>query len=424
MYKEVVECRICGNPRLDPILDLGMHTYTGVFPRPGEMVEKAPLKLIKCRENGSDSCGLVQLQHSVEPEQMYGDNYGYRSGLNRSMVAHLAEIARAAKSVVALAPGDVVLDIGSNDCTLLQAMYEPGVIAVGMDPTGTKFKDYYPSHIQLIPEFFCSNAFFKHMGPKRAKIVSSIAMFYDLEAPLAFMAQVREVLAEDGIWIFEQSYLPTMLQKNSYDTICHEHLEYYRLKQIVWMAERVGFKILDVELNAANGGSFRIIAGTASAANRSHSENAVAMLQEEEGLGMGAKDVYAAFSDQVVRHRDDLRLFLERFQHEGKTVFGYGASTKGNVLLQFCGLRSTDLPCIAEVNPDKFGRLTPGTSIPIVSEEEALRLGPDAFLVLPWHFRDDFVARSQRYLTGNRVFIFPLPEIEVYRGAQGISNRV
>lgn len=424
MYREISKCRVCGNSDLDPIVDLGMQALTGVFPLPGETVATGPLELVKCKQNGRSSCGLVQLRHSFRPEQMYGENYGYRSGLNRSMVSHLESIARASKTAISLASGDVVLDIGSNDATLLKAIYEPGVIAVGMDPTGRKFKEFYPDYIQLIPNFFSASAFFDRVGSKRAKIVSSIAMFYDLENPLEFMSQVREVLAEDGVWIFEQSYLPAMIDSNSYDTICHEHLEYYALKQIVWMAERIGFEVLDIELNAVNGGSFRIVAGHAGAASQGAREKLDAILREEEARGYDGKAVYSTFKDRILRHRDEVRSLLEGFSRERKTVFGYGASTKGNVLLQFCGLDAEYLPCIAEVNPDKFGRVTPGTSIPIVSEQEALDRAPDALFVLPWHFRDDFIIRKQNYLRTGGAFIFPLPQIEIYRDAQGCNNRL
>lgn len=422
MYSEINRCRICGNADLDPILDLGNQALTGVFPHPGDVVETGPLELVKCRENGYDTCGLVQLKHSFSAEEMYGDNYGYRSGLNRSMVLHLEGIAQSSKNLVRLRPGDVVLDIGSNDGTLLRSMYEPGVIAIGMDPTGLKFKQYYPEHIRLIPHFFSSAAFRKEIGLKRAKIISSIAMFYDLESPLDFMSEVKQVLASDGIWVFEQSYLPTMMEMNSYDTICHEHLEYYRLKQIVWMTERVGLQVLRVELNTANGGSFRIYAGHAGHANRLRSEQVAATLQQEEAGGFGNEEAYAAFRDRTIRHRIELRCFLERLQQQGKTILGCGASTKGNVLLQFCGLGPDMIPCIAEVNVDKFGRVTPGTAIPIVSEAEALGLEPDAFLVLPWHFREDFLLRSGQYLTPKRSFVFPLPALSVYPEGRDISH--
>jgi len=352
---------------------------------------------------------------------MYGSNYGYRSGLNRAMVAHLAGIARAAKAAAPLSSGDVILDIGSNDGTLLQSMYEPGITAVGMDPTGLKFKKFYPPHIHLIPEFFSSATFFRQVGSKRAKIVSSIAMFYDLETPLQFMEQVKDVLAEDGIWIFEQSYLPAMVSQNSYDTICHEHLEYYRLKQIVWMAGRVGLEVRNIELNAANGGSFRVVAGHNVSGNQS--DAVAAMLRREEEGGFSQNRVYERFNSRIERHRDELRSVIGTLRRDGQMVVGYGASTKGNVILQFCGFDSRDLPYIAEVNDDKFGRVTPGSEIPIISEMQAMELKPDAFLVLPWHFRDDFILRSQEYLSKGGAFIFPLPEIEVYR-AKGASHRL
>lgn len=421
MYQEIKQCRICGNHHLDSILNLGMQALTGVFSWPGETVDRGPLELVKCRENEDDSCGLVQLRHSFAPVQMYGSNYGYRSGLNRAMVAHLAGIARAAKAAAPLSSGDVILDIGSNDGTLLQSMYEPGITAVGMDPTGLKFKKFYPPHIHLIPEFFSSATFFRQVGSKRAKIVSSIAMFYDLETPLQFMEQVKDVLAEDGIWIFEQSYLPAMVSQNSYDTICHEHLEYYRLKQIVWMAGRVGLEVRNIELNAANGGSFRVVAGHNVSGNQS--DAVAAMLRREEEGGFSQNRVYERFNSRIERHRDELRSVIGTLRRDGQMVVGYGASTKGNVILQFCGFDSRDLPYIAEVNDDKFGRVTPGSEIPIISEMQAMELRPDVFLVLPWHFRDDFILRSQEYLSKGGAFIFPLPEIEVYR-AKGASHRL
>jgi hypothetical protein len=425
MYKEVDQCRICGNPRLETVLDLGMRFLTGVFPAPGEEVEEAPLQLVKCTGEGDDShCGLVQLRHSFEPETMYGANYGYRSGLNRSMVSHLNGIAQLAKTGISLNPGDLVLDIGSNDGTLLKAMAEPGVTLLGMDPTGAKFKEFYDSDAQLIPDFFSADRFFEHVGQsRRAKIVTSIAMFYDLEHPIAFMKQVKRVLANDGVWIFEQSYLPSMIDQTAYDTICHEHLEYYSLRQIVWMTERSGLTIRDVHLNSANGGSFRVLVTHSEVTGHSRAGKISKMLRDEEAKGLGSPHIYATFRERVFRHRDELHLLLEQSRHSGKTVLGYGASTKGNVLLQVCGIGAKHLQCIAEVNPDKFGRVTPGSRIPILSESDALAKRPDAFLVLPWHFRDDIISRAHNYLVNGRAFIFPLPTIEVYRH-EGASDRL
>ena len=258
MYKKVEKCRICGNTHLEQVLDLGEQMLTGVFPREkGEKVTTGPLRLVKCTGT-NDACGLLQLEHSYDLGEMYGENYGYRSGLNASMVAHLHNKVKRILGMVNLQAGDLVIDIGSNDSTTLQAYPANGAVLVGVDPTGVKFKTYYPQHIQLIPDFFSAELVQARFPNKKAKVVTSFSMFYDLEDPLGFMRQVHDVLAEDGIWVFEQSYMPTMLATNSYDTVCHEHLEFYALRQIQWMAERVGFRIKDVEFNDVNGGSFSV----------------------------------------------------------------------------------------------------------------------------------------------------------------------
>jgi hypothetical protein len=415
MYKEISKCRICENSALDIVLDLGMQTLTGVFPRNRDTpVPAGPLQLVKCHSDDSGkTCGLLQLRHSFETSEMYGANYGYRSGLNQSMVRHLQELAHRIKSLAPLASGDLVLDIGSNDGTLLRAMDEPGLRLVGMDPTGVKFHQYYPRHIHLIPNFFSADRFRAELGQDKARVVTSIAMFYDLESPLEFMRQIREVLADDGIWVFEQSYLPTMLRRNSYDTICHEHLEYYGLKQIFWMAASVGLKVLDVELNNVNGGSFRVFASRMEAPHTQNETTISRLLREESELGLDEAGVYREFGDRVFQRRDELGCFFHKARKSGKSILGYGASTKGNVILQFCELTTRDLAFIAEVNEDKFGSFTPGSLIPIISEEQARARRPAGFLVLPWHFRNQIVKKEDRFLAYGGELIFPLPYLEV-----------
>jgi SAM-dependent methyltransferase len=414
MYKTITQCRVCGNTELDSLLNLGMQALTGVFPTERDApVPSGPLELVKCREEGPETCGLVQLRDSFQAGDMYGMNYGYRSGLNRSMVDHLQGKARKIKDIISLSSGDLVLDIGSNDSTLLRAMDEPGVRLVGMDPSGIKFRQYYPANAQLIPDFFSADRFRKEFGRQSAKVVTSIAMFYDLDAPLEFVRQVYEVLADDGIWVFEQSYLPFMLANTSYDTMCHEHLEYYALKQVQWMLERVGFVVLDVEFNNINGGSFSVTAAKAAASYRRNEAAVQQCIREEEKLGLSGMEIYRKFHDRVFQHRDELLSFLRAACANGERILGYGASTKGNVILQFCGITVNELACIAEVNPDKFGAFAPGTLIPIISEDEARAMNPGGFLVLPWHFRDNIVARETQFLASGGRLIFPLPRIEV-----------
>jgi hypothetical protein len=391
------------------VVDLGEQALTGVFPRSrDEKVTTGPLRLVKC-VGGAEACGLLQLEHTYDLVEMYGDNYGYRSGLNQSMVSHLQDKVRKVLALGALKRGDLVIDIGSNDATTLRA-FPPGEFSLlGIDPTAEKFREYYPAHVALLPDFFSIDAVRKHCGERRAKVVTSFAMFYDLEQPLKFMQEVRGILDEEGIWVFEQSYMPTMLAMNSYDTICHEHLEYYSLKQIKWMTDRVGFRIIDVEMNEVNGGSFSVTVAMNRAPYRS-AANLEELLRAETRLGLDGLEPYQEFAARVDRSRRELQDFLAETKRSGKSICGLGASTKGNVILQYCNITEEDLPFIGEVNGDKFGCFTPGTRIPIVPESELLARDPDYLLVLPWHFRRFFEKNAKLKQTR---LVFPLPTLSV-----------
>jgi len=414
--KKVEECRICGNSSLECVLDLGRQALTGVFPRSKTAeVTAGPLRLVKCF--GDETvCGLLQMEYSFDSSEMYGENYGYRSGLNASMVAHLQGKVKRILSMVELSAGDLVVDIGSNDSTTLQA-YPPGPVLVGIDPTGAKFERYYPAHISLIPDFFSAALLKERFPGKKAKVITSFSMFYDLEAPLSFMREVHEVLADDGIWVFEQSYMPAMLRTNSYDTVCHEHLEFYALHQIQWMADRAGFKIVDVEFNDVNGGSFSITVSKA-AEGASVSPLVRKILEEERSMGLDTLAPFQAFAQRIVKCKSELIQFIEHARSQGKIVVGLGASTKGNVLLQYCGLTEKDILYIGEVNPDKFGCYTPGTGIPIISESELLSMKPDYLIVLPWHFRK-FFEENPKFSHVN--LVFPLPELSFSTGSNSGS---
>ena len=408
-YKEVDRCRVGNDSHLVSVLNLGYQALTGVFPaNAAEKVTLGPLELVWCPQSG-----LLQLKHSYNANEMYGDNYGYRSGLNQSMVNHLTDKVAYLERVVRLNPGDVVVDIGSNDATTLKAYQTKGLKRIGIDPTGKKFLSYYPPEISLVPDFFSADAY-RSVETEPARIVTSIAMFYDLESPIEFAKQIESILADDGIWHFEQSYMPSMLRTNSYDTICHEHLEYYSLGVVKTILEKSGMRLVDVVMNSVNGGSFAVTA--AKAANKSIKANDAVvnwLLDQEDRMGLNTARPYRDFEERVFRHRDDLKRLIGALNADGKKILGYGASTKGNVTLQFCGLSATDIPAIAEVNQEKFGRVTPGTHIPIISEAEARSMKPDYFLVLPWHFKDGILRREKEYLASGGKFIFPFPEIEI-----------
>jgi hypothetical protein len=408
-YREIQRCRVDQTTNLVSVLNLGHQALTGVFPKDASQpVTVGPLELVWC-----PSSGLLQLKHSYESSEMYGDNYGYRSGLNQSMVNHLNDKIAYLERLIPLRANDVVVDIGSNDATTLKAYRTPGVRRIGIDPTGRKFREFYPSDVTLVPDFFSATAY-SSVEARKARIVTSIAMFYDLEAPIEFARQIESILADDGIWHFEQSYMPSMLRLNAYDTVCHEHLEYYSLGVVKKILAQAGLRLVDVVMNAINGGSFAVTA--AKEANTTVKSNQPVidwLLEQEERMGLNTPRPFRDFEERVFRHRDDLTRLVRTLTADGKTILGYGASTKGNVVLQFCELTAKDIPAIAEVNSDKFGCVTPGSHIPIISEADAKALNPDYYLVLPWHFKDGIVRREKDFLARGGRMIFPFPEIEI-----------
>jgi len=410
MPKQIRSCRLCTEASLIPLLDLGKQYLTGVFLKTRDTtVTQGPLELVLCK-----TCGLVQLRHSYEAREMYGQHYGYRSSLNRSMVQHLQTKAQALQSLVPVRNGDYVLDIGSNDGTTLSFYPPNAAILCGMDPSAKKFLHYYRQDIRVVVDFFSAERFRREFSEQaRPRIITSIAMFYDLEAPQKFVHEIAAILHPQGVWHFEQSYLPLMLKANAYDTICHEHVEYYGLTQVKRMLDEAGLEILNVELNAINGGSFAVTAAHHGSGLPQREETVANLLADEATAGYGDEQTYVPFAQAVLGHRQALCELLRDLKAAGKTVLGYGASTKGNVILQYCCLTPDLIPAIAEVNESKFGYFTPGSNIPIVSEAEAKAMRPDYFLVLPWHFRDNIIAREQEFLAGGGKFIFPLPTLEI-----------
>lgn len=407
-------CRVCGNTRLETVVDLGTMALTGVFPATDPTgVPRYPLELVRCVPAGPEECGLVQLRHTADFDEMYSPGYGYRSGLNKSMIDHLAHRVARIRQRVTLSPQDVVIDIGSNDATLLRAYPEGSATILGIDPLGEKFRRFYPPHVRLVTGYFTPELVASVLAERRAKVITSIAMFYDVPDPLRFMGAVYDSLTDDGIWVLEQSYLPAMLATTSYDTICHEHLEYYTLDQIEWMARRCGFVVLEVERNTVNGGSFALTLGKQGVPSPADAAALERMRQEESALGLHTAQPYADFAKRVDQHREQVRDFFDRSRKAGLRTLGYGASTKGNVVLQHCGIGPEDMACIAEVNDDKFGKFTPGSAIPIVSEARARELAPDQFFVLPWHFRAMMLERESAFRAAGGRLVFPLPELDV-----------
>lgn len=408
VYKNIKKCRVGNSDKLIKVLSLGNQKLTGVFPSDKNQEEQGgPVDLVWCPDSG-----LLQMLQSYSLEAMYGDNYGYRSGLNKSMVDHLTRKVNFLENYANPKPNDLVIDIGSNDATSLKA-YTGNFKKVGIDPTGLKFKKYYPQEINLIPDFFTAQKFKNSFPNLKAKIITSIAMFYDLESPIDFAKDIYECLDDEGIWHFEQSYMPSMLKANSYDTICHEHLEFYSLAVVKFIVEQAGMKIIDVQMNSINGGSFAITACKKQAKYLPNNAVIDWLLEEESKMKLNTVEPYLKFAERVKLHKESLLSLVRSLVQDGKKVFGYGASTKGNVMLQYCGFSENEIQYISEVNEEKFGKYTPGTNIPIISEKDAENLKPDYYLVLPWHFRENILSREKDFINRGGKFIFPFPHIEI-----------
>lgn len=402
-------CRICQSPDLTDFFDLGAQALSGCFPGPDEAdPPQSPLTLCRCGE-----CGLVQLRHSTDPAHMFTDKYGYRSSLNKGMMAHLHGLQQWAAERVNIKPGDLVVDIGANDGTLLGFWADANVARMAIDPLLSKFGHLYPDSIEQVRDFFTRDVAHKALAGREAKVITSVAMFYDLPDPNDFVAGIAASLSPNGIWVVQMGYLPAMLDYNAFDSICHEHLEYYALAQLQWLADANGLQILDAEENDCNGGSFRLALARKSADLPVNSTAIDAMRQRESDMALDTPAPYDAFTARIDDLRARTRALLSRLHDEGASIWLYGASTKGNVLLQHYGIDHEWIKGAVEVNAEKFGHRTPGTGIPIVNEADILAQKPDYFLVMPWHFRDNILARADQYRAAGVKFIFPLPELEV-----------
>jgi nucleoside-diphosphate-sugar epimerase len=409
IYTVLKECRICKNPDLNDVIDLGEQIITSRFPLLGDYSTPST-KIVLCM---CSKCGLLQLRHTTESKELYEAEYGYRSGITNLMRNHLKQYQEEMLEHFQgeLIEGDIVLDIGSNDSTTLQ-YYDKKYERVGMDPTGNQFKEYY-NDVNLIPTYFTASNFKKVYGKRKCKIVSSISMFYDLPDPVQFAKDVYEILDEDGIWTSEQSYLVTMLKQNSFDTICHEHLEYYGLRQLKTIADMSNFKIIDIKMNHCNGGSARIyFAKKDSPKYTECTELLNEILNHEIQYGIMEVGTYKDFMKRCDNEMQKLTRFIDMVNSNNKRVYVYGASTKGNCFLQYGQIDSNRIKYAVERNPNKIGKMTV-TGIEIISEETMRNDPPEYLLVLPWHFREEIVEREKAYLENGGQIIFALPTLEI-----------
>ncbi len=405
MYKEITKCRICGNEHMQHVLDLGEQFLSSQFVKNNEAEElskvRVPLTLLLC-----DVCGLVQLKETVDRDLMYR-SYFYRSGVNPMMRDALADVTRDIKAHANLQPGDSILDIGCNDGTMLT--YFPITMRrIGMDPAKNINRNSLDPSITVLQDYFSAEKASAANEGKLFKSVSSIAMFYDLDDPNQFVSEVKSVLAPGGTWCVQLSYLATTVQTMNFYDICHEHLLYYSLRTLKYLMEQHGLKIIDVSLNDVNGGSLRFFAVHADDP-REASADMLRIEQAEQSLQLSEKATYERFAAAIEKLKRTTLDFIEAERKTGGTVVGLGASTKGNVLLQYFGITKEMLPAISDRYAEKVGLRTLGTDIRVVSEEEARDMKPSAMLVLIWFFKEELLKRENDYLASGGKLFFPMP---------------
>ncbi len=398
------KCRLCGSQKLMEVLSLG-NQYVSDFITATGKHPKSPLELVHCRD-----CGLVQLRHTFPRSNLYR-HYWYRSGISKTMREALTDVATKAYQVARATAGDIVIDTGCNDGTLLRSYPRSGLTLIGFEPAENLVEDARKGTDWVFNDFFEAGMFRNKFGNEKAKIVTSVAMFYDLEDPNSFVGDIAKSLAPEGVWVVQQNYLASMLQMNGFDNIGHEHLEYYCLSTMEKLLTRHGLEIFDVETNDVNGGSFRTYA--------SHQgvhpirEEVEGLRRNEEHLQLNSSEVYRTFGAKIRKIKSDLTQLVKNEVGEGKTVYVYGASNRGNTILQYCGLDYRLIKKAADANSEKWGRKTVGTKIPIVSKEEARRDKPDYFLILPHHFLEEIKRDEKDYLNHGGKFIVPLPEVRL-----------
>ena len=401
-------CRICKNTNIVDVIDLGEQIITSRFPLYGDFsTPSTPIVLSLCT-----ICSLVQLKYSTNASELYEHEYGYRSGISNTMRDHLKQYQEEIISKVNISKGDVIVDIGSNDSTMLQ-YYGNEYKRIGVDPTGKQFKEFY-GNVELISNYFTYDNFRNIYNDLKPKIVSSISMFYDLPDPVQFAKDIYNILDDDGIWTCEQSYIITMLRRNSVDTICHEHLEYYSLTSIKHIIDQTNFKIIDIKFNECNGGSFRLyFAKNKSKLYSETTELISKILEDEKSYDITNPEIYKKFLQNCDKEVKKLNKFIDIINQNGEKMYIYGASTKGNCLLQYAKIDETKIKYAVERNLSKIGKMT-STGVGIISEETMRINPPEYLLVLPWHFREEIIKREDNYLENGGQLVFPFPKFEIY----------
>ena len=401
------KCRNCKTVKVKKIFNLGKLYFTGKFPKKKSKLGKGELGLSFC-----EKCSLVQLNKSYNSHYLFSEDYGYKTGINFTMRNHMQNVHKSVIKKVKLRKKDFILDIASNDGTLLN-LFNNNLNKVGVDPILQRYSKEYKNVKYKISDFFSYGSLIKNKIKNKFKIITALSVFYDLDDPNLFLKDIEKILDDDGICLIEHADLYSIIKLNMFDTICHEHVAYYSSKIMIEMANKNNLRVFDLKKNSINGGSTQYLICKKYSERKTNHKLIKRFLDKEKKLGLDKKKTIQNFYKTISKLKNDTIKIIEKIKNKNKTIIGYGASTKGNVLLQYYGLNKNQIPLIADRNPYKFGRYTPGTLIKIVSEKTARKLNPDYFFVLPWHFRKEILKRESRLIKKGTKFIFPLPKLRL-----------
>lgn len=412
--KEIKNCRACNSAEIISIISLGKQYVTNFIDSEEQQknIPVVPLELVLCNK-----CKLLQLKHNAPPESMWGEQYWYKSGISTTIKEDLKNIAEKAQKICELKKEDMIIDIGCNDGTLLEVYNHPKQNLIGFEPSKNVAREAEEKGFKVINNFFNADDFKKELGNKKAKIITAISMFYDLEEPNKFLGDIFSVLDKEGLFVIQQNYLVTMLEQNAFDNICHEHREYYSLTSLKNILEKYGLEIFDVEQNDINGGSIRTyikVKGNWELKGFDGAEQRIkTLLDREDKLGLNTLKPYQEFASRISKIKKDLMNFLKNEEAKGKRIWIYGASTRGNIALQYFGLDSAIISGIADKNSDKWGKKTVGSLIPIFSPEKMREEKPDYLLINTWHFLKEIMKQEEDYFNKGGKFVVALPEFKV-----------
>ena len=407
MSSHIKKCRNCKSKSIATLFDLGNLRFTGKFPKFGEKIPYGNLTLVMCK-----LCKLVQLREIFDMKYLYNKDYGYRTGINSTMKKHVFNVVNKLTKKSNIKNGDHVLDIASNDGTLL-SNYNSKLLKWGIDPIIKKFKNEYKTINYKIPDFFDYKHIINKKKDVKFKIITALSVFYDLENPNKFLSHIKKVLDKDGIFYLEFQDLMLILKHNMFDTICHEHLEYYSFTVINKILKKHSLRIFDHNYNEINGGSAAYFICHENSNYKTNLKKYNNIIKNEKKIKIEEISTYIKFKKRIDKLRLNLNTVIKKIEKKGQTIHGYAASTKGNVLLQHYNIKNDNIKFISDRNPRKKNLYTPGSNIKIITESESRKMKPNFYLVLAWHFKKEILLREAAIRRKGTKFIFPLPSVKV-----------